>query len=216
MSPCPEPRPLTLQSIVPPAAAKPSTTLGAAQIASRATFSRAALLARAVFWLQVDERRAVKTIEAADLQGGFVDPDQLDNRRGDRVRPYRRAQRECAGGFLAVGSLRGEVAPRQVHPVEHLNALVASEPGQRLAPALVDGDRADRAVRGAALRAFLASLPGCVDHSDEIKASVGLRRQLDRHLAGTQIVVVHAGTRAGIMLSSPAGRGRSVALSPPA
>src|SRR5580704_12575699 len=163
MSPCPEPRPLTLQSIVPPAAAKPSTTLGAAQIASRATFSRAALLARAVFWLQVDERRAVKTIEAADLQGGFVDPDQLDNRRGDRVRPHRRAQRECAGGFLAEGRLHREVAPRAVHPIEHLDALVAGNPGQRPAPALVDDERADRAVRGAPLGAVPAVFPRRAD-----------------------------------------------------
>src|SRR5215472_1747702 len=77
-----------------------------------------------------------------------------------------------------------------MHPVEHLDALVLHYVGQRLAPARIDHDGADRTVGTAALWALAACAPRSVDRADEIYPGIGGRRELDDRLAGSQLAFV--------------------------
>src|ERR1700758_1900701 len=77
-----------------------------------------------------------------------------------------------------------------MHPVEHLNALVLCDVGQRLAPARVDHDGADRAVGAATLRALAARAPGGMDRADKIYAGIGGRRKFDGPLAGAEVAFI--------------------------
>ncbi len=98
--------------------------------------------------LDVDQRRARDAFEAAHDQSVALAPDEAHRRQADRVRPDRRAQRKRAAGAVpVVGVLQDQVAPRQVQPVEDVEARIGLDPLQRAVPWRIDDDDAVRPVR---------------------------------------------------------------------
>src|SRR5262249_59347158 len=70
--------------------------------------------------LDVDERRAVETVEAHDREPVIRHLQQRHHAGCNRVRTRRRAQRERTAGFAVMTRrLQHEVAAGPVHPVEH-------------------------------------------------------------------------------------------------
>src|SRR5258708_3419207 len=97
--------------------------------------------------LEVQQRRLVEAIEAAHQHRRAPDANELDDRGTDRVRPHRRAQRECAsGGFVVFRTLQHEIAARQIQPVDHFAVGVEIDALQRRPPRLENLQPADGAV----------------------------------------------------------------------
>src|SRR4249919_2857148 len=56
--------------------------------------------------LEIDQRRLIEAIEAPHQNGRTLDPDQLDDRGANRIRPNWRAQRKrAAGQSIFLGAL---------------------------------------------------------------------------------------------------------------
>ena len=85
---------------------------------------------------QIDQWRAVKTIQAAHMQRRAADRHQIDDRGCDRIRPHRRAQGEASSRLAGTERcLQHQVATRPMHPVKHLDALCVRCPSARCASA---------------------------------------------------------------------------------
>ena len=70
--------------------------------------------------------------------------------------------------------------------------------GKRLAPGLINDDRADWSIQAAAFRTVFAPMPGRVDRANEINTGIQVRRQDGGHLSITNCVVGHLATVAGL------------------
>jgi len=147
------------------------------------------------------------------MKGVTFDRDQCDDRGCNRVWPHRRAQRESAGRPAgAVGRLQHEIAARMMHPVENLDARVDRDAGERLAPAFIHHDGADRSFQAAALGAVFPPMPRRVDRADEVNAGVRLCRQNGCRLSFAQYVVGHWGTVTGFRGWRPVARADQIDL----
>src|SRR5271154_571037 len=79
---------------------------------------------QAAVGLEVDQRRHIQAIEAPHLEDRPFARYERGERRPDRVRPDRRAQRKRAPRRPIVGrALAHEVATRLVQPIEDLDPL---------------------------------------------------------------------------------------------
>ena len=86
---------------------------------------------------------------------------------------------------------------------------------EALDPVRIEFDRANGVGFARVLRALFAALPGRADPSDEIKRSIAVVRQRDRHLAVTQRGEVVSPTAGGRAFAAPtlAAHARTVARS---
>ena len=129
----------------------------------------------------MDERRAVEAVEPPDQQRRSFALDERRERRADRVRPHRRAQRKRAAGQAIIGrALAHEIAAQLVQPIEDLDPLIGLDP-RALDPGLGDFEAADRPVH--------PPLPGAleprgrrINDSDEGEPGIEQRRRVDRDL----------------------------------
>lgn len=97
--------------------------------------------------LEIDERRAVEAIEAPDHERRAFALDERHERRPDRVRPNRGAQRKRPARLSVIGwALAQEVAARFMQPIERLDPLASLDPIEGCDPGLENLDAADRPV----------------------------------------------------------------------
>jgi len=123
---------------------------------------------QAAVGFQVDERRPVEAVEALDQERRPPPLDQTDQRRADRVRTDRRAQRKCPARLTIIGrTLAHEVPARLVQPVENLDPLERLDPVQRGDPGFGDFDAADGAIASPLARTIETRDPRRADNSDE-------------------------------------------------
>ena len=160
--------------------AVPSETSPGLEIASLGRGKRREL---AAVGLEVDERRLIEAVETPDQKRRPLALDQDGQRRPDRVRPNRRAQRKRAARLTVIGrALAHEIAAQFMQPIEDLDPLERLDPIQRRDPGLEDLDAADRPVGSPLARTFEARRPGRADDADEREAGVERSGRFDRDL----------------------------------
>src|SRR5215510_4312871 len=139
--------------------------------------------------LEIDERRAVEAVEPAHQEAVGFHFHQAGDAAADRVGTHRRAQAEGAARRPVVRrALPHQVAPRQVHPIEDLDALIVVDAVESRDPRREDLDAAGRPVGAPLARAHQTVGPRRVDASDEDEAGIGSGRRIDRNLARPDLV----------------------------
>ncbi|MGY3366863.1 hypothetical protein ACVWZL_003988 [Bradyrhizobium sp. GM2.4] len=128
-------------------------------------------------------------IEPAHQNRVAFDADQLHDRRADRIRAHRRAQRKRAAGLLVVlRALQDDVAARLVEPVKHFEIAVEIDALDRRHERLEDLEPTYRAVCPALPRGLHPRAPGRADAADEDESGILRRRQLDGDFTLAELV----------------------------
>jgi hypothetical protein len=76
-----------------------------------------------------------------------------------------------------------------MHPIEHLNAPVASQTGERRMPTFINDDGTDWPICLASLGTLAVSFPRGMDDPNEIHTFIATRRQRDSDLSWAQFRV---------------------------
>ncbi len=141
-------------------------------------------IGRGEIGLDVEERRAVKAVEPDHGQVGPFDAEEPHHAHGDGIGAGRGAQREgAAANAVMAWHLQHDVPTGPVHPIEQDQVGATRHVDERLLPARIERDGADRLGFPGVLGAVLAFFPGRADTPDEIDPGIVVAGQFDGDLA---------------------------------
>lgn len=124
--------------------------------------------------LQIDQRRAIETVEAAHQNDVAFDADEFCDRRAERIGAHRGSQGKRAMGVgVAGGTLQDQIAARLMQPVDHFDLRKLVESLERGHPRFENLDPAHWPVMTALPRSLQPVGPGRMDATDEDKSCVG-------------------------------------------
>lgn len=139
---------------------------------------------------EVDQGRAVDTIEPLHMQHATLDPQQSHDRGADRVWPCRRAQRKGADRPpIAARALAGQVAAALVQPIQNLDRAIGIEPVQRILPDRIKLDPAFRSIEQALPRAVRPCRPRRANPANKADGAIRWRLQMDNLFILAQFAV---------------------------